>query len=144
MHNLDKVEKLLKNELAAAETYHQALEKFEEEGQRNEIAYLEPIYEEHTQAVSELQEKIQQMGGSPTTDSGLWGSWSETVMSGAEMIGKDAMLNALLAGEKSGLDDYEEAVQDADIPSDVSSLIQTKFVNSQQENIRVLNRLLHS
>jgi uncharacterized protein (TIGR02284 family) len=144
MHNLSKVEKLLKNELAAAETYHQALEKFEEEGQRNEIAYLEPIYEEHTEAVSELQEKIQQMGGSPTTDSGLWGSWSETVMSGAEMIGKDAMLNALLAGEKSGLDDYEEAVQDADIPSDVSSLIQTKFVNSQQENIRVLNRLLHS
>jgi uncharacterized protein (TIGR02284 family) len=144
MHNLSKVEKLLKNELAAAETYHQALEKFEEEGQRNEIAYLEPIYEEHTEAVSELQEKIQQMGGSPTTDSGLWGSWSETVMSGAEMIGKDAMLNALLAGEKSGLDDYEEAVQDADIPSDVSSLIQTKFVNSQQENIRVLNRLLQS
>jgi uncharacterized protein (TIGR02284 family) len=142
MHNLGKVEKLLKNELAAAETYHQALEKFEEEGQRNEMAYLEPIYEEHTQAVSELQEKIQQMGGTPTTDSGLWGSWSETVMSGAGMMGKDAMLNALLAGEKSGLDDYEEAVQDADIPSDVSSLIQTKFVNCQQENIRVLNRLL--
>lgn len=144
MHHLDKVEKLLKNELAAAETYHQALEKFEEEGQRNEVSYLEPIYEEHTQAVSELQEKIQQMGGSPTTDSGLWGSWSETVMSDAGMIGKDAMLNALLAGEKSGLDDYEEAMQDTDIPSDVSSLIQTKFVNCQQENIRVLNRLLQS
>lgn len=142
MHNLGKVEKLLKNELAAAETYHQALEKFEEEGQRNEVAYLEPIYEEHTQAVSELQEKIQQMGGSPTTDSGLWGSWSETVMSGAGMIGKDAMLKALLAGEKSGLDDYEEAAEDVDIPSDVSSLIQMKFVNCQQENIRVLNRLL--
>jgi uncharacterized protein (TIGR02284 family) len=144
MHNIDKVEKLLKNELAAAETYHQALEKFEEEGQRNEIAYLEPIYEEHTQAVSELQDKIQQMGGTPTTDSGIWGSWSETVMGGAKLIGKDAMLNALLAGEKSGLDDYEEAVQDEDIPSELSSLIQTKYVNYQQENIRVLNRLLQS
>lgn len=144
MHNLGTVEKLLKNELAAAETYHQALEKFEEEGQRNEVAYLEPIYEEHTQAVSELQEKIQQMGGTPTTDSGLWGSWSETVMSGAEMIGKEAMLNALLAGEKSGLDDYEEAVQDTDLPEDLSSLIQTKFVSYQQENIRVLNRLLQT
>jgi uncharacterized protein (TIGR02284 family) len=144
MHNIDKVEKLLKNELAAAETYHQALEKFEEEAQRNEIAYLEPIYEEHTQAVSELQDKIQQMGGTPTTDSGIWGSWSETVMGGAKLIGKDAMLNALLAGEKSGLDDYEEAVQDPDIPSEVSSLIQTKYVNCQQENIRVLNRLLQS
>ncbi|MGZ8144716.1 MAG: DUF2383 domain-containing protein [Methylosarcina sp.] len=144
MHNVDKVEKLLKNELAAAETYHQALEKFEEEAQRNEIAYLEPIYEEHTQAVSELQDKIQQMGGTPTTDSGIWGSWSETVMGGAKLIGKDAMLNALLAGEKSGLDDYEEAIQDPDIPSEVSSLIQTKYVNCQQENIRVLNRLLQS
>jgi len=144
MANIDKVEKLLKNELTAAETYHQALEKFEEENQRREIAYLEPIYEEHTEAVSELQEKIQQMGGTPTSDSGLWGSWSEAVMSGAELLGKDAMLNALLAGEKSGLDDYEQAAQDPDIPSEVNSLIQTKLVASQQENIRALNRLLSS
>ncbi|WAK03911.1 DUF2383 domain-containing protein [Methylobacter sp. YRD-M1] len=142
MASIDKVEKLLKNELAAAETYHQALEKFEEENQRREIAYLEPIYEEHTEAVSELQEKIQQMGGTPTSDSGLWGSWSEAVMSGAELLGKDAMLNALLAGEKSGLDDYEQASQDPEMPSEVSALIQAKFVTSQQENIRALNRLL--
>ncbi|MEF3076948.1 DUF2383 domain-containing protein [Methylobacter sp. Wu1] len=142
MASIDKVEKLLKNELAATETYHKALEKFEEENQRREIVYLEPIYEEHTEAVSELQEKIQQMGGAPTSDSGLWGSWSEAVMSGAELIGKDAMLNALLAGEKSGLDDYEQAAQDPDMPSEVSALIQTKFVASQQENIRALNRLL--
>ncbi|WP_027157947.1 DUF2383 domain-containing protein [Methylobacter luteus] len=144
MASIDKVEKLLKNELSAAETYHQALEKFEEENQRKEIAYLEPIYEEHTEAVSELQEKIQQMGGTPTSDSGLWGSWSEAVMSGAELLGKDAMLNALLAGEKSGLDDYEQAAQDPEIPSEVSALIQAKYVASQQENIRAINRLLSS
>lgn len=144
MASIDKVEKLLKNELSAAETYHQALEKFEEENQRREIAYLEPIYEEHTEAVSELQEKIQQMGGTPTSDSGLWGSWSEAVMSGAELLGKDAMLNALLAGEKSGLDDYEQAAQDPEIPSEVSALIQAKYVASQQENIRAINRLLSS
>lgn len=144
MASIDKVEKLLKNELSAAETYHQALEKFEEENQRREIAYLEPIYEEHTEAVSELQEKIQQMGGTPTSDSGLWGSWSEAVMSGAELLGKDAMLNALLAGEKSGLDDYEQAAQDPEIPSEVSALIQAKYVTSQQENIRAINRLLSS
>ncbi|WP_442499381.1 DUF2383 domain-containing protein [Methylobacter sp. sgz302048] len=142
MASIDKVEKLLKNELAATETYHKALEKFEEENQRREIVYLEPIYEEHTEAVSELQEKIQQMGGTPTSDSGLWGSWSEAVMSGAELLGKDAMLNALLAGEKSGLDDYEQAAQDPEMPSEVSALIQAKFVASQQENIRALNRLL--
>lgn len=144
MQNIDKVEKLLKNELSAAETYHQALEKFEEEAQRKEIAYLEPIYEEHTSAVSELQEKIQQMGGTPTSDSGIWGSWSETVMSGAELLGRDAMLNALLAGERNGLEDYEQAAQDPDIPSDVSALIETKLLTSQQENIRALNRLLQS
>jgi hypothetical protein len=54
------------------------------------------------------------------------------------------MLNALLAGERSGLDDYEEAAQDPEIPSDISQLIQSKYMNSQQENIRVLNRLLQS
>ncbi|MGJ0485225.1 MAG: DUF2383 domain-containing protein [Methylomicrobium sp.] len=144
MLNIDKVEKLLKNELAAAETYHQALEKFEEEAQSNEISSLQPIYEEHNQAVSELQEQIQQLGAAPPTGSGLWGSWSEALMGGAKLLGKEAMLNALLAGEKSGLDDYQDAVEDPEIPSEVSDLIKSKFMNSQQENIRVLNRLLHS
>jgi hypothetical protein len=144
MLNIDKVEKLLKNELAAAETYHQALEKFEEEAQSNEINSLQPIYEEHTEAVSELQEKLQQMGATPATGSGLWGSWSEALMGGAKLIGKDAMLNALLAGEKSGLDDYQDAAEDPDVPSEVSELIKSKFMNSQQENIRVLNHLLQS
>ncbi|MGJ0515512.1 MAG: DUF2383 domain-containing protein [Methylomicrobium sp.] len=144
MLNIDKVEKLLKNELAAAETYHQALEKFEEEAQSNEINSLQPIYEEHTEAVSELQEKIQQLGATPPTGSGLWGSWSEALMGGAKLIGKDAMLNALLAGEKSGLDDYQDAAEDPDVPPEVSDLIKSKFMNSQQENIRVLNRLLQS
>lgn len=144
MLNIDKVEKLLKNELAAAETYHQALEKFEEEAQSNEISSLQPIYQEHNQAVSELQEQIQQLGATPPTGSGLWGSWSEALMGGAKLIGKEAMLKALLAGEKSGLDDYQEAVGDPEIPSEVSDLIKSKFMNSQQENIRVLNRMLHS
>lgn len=144
MASIDKIEKLLKNELTASETYHQALEKFEEENQRREIAFLQPIYEEHTEAVSDLQRKIQEMGGTPTSDSGLWGSWSEAVMSGAGLLGKNTMLNALLAGEKSGLDDYEKAAQDPDIPSEMSSLIQRRFVNAQQENIRAINRLLDS
>jgi hypothetical protein len=60
------------------------------------------------------------------------------------LLGKDAMLNALLAGEKSGLDDYEQAAQDPEIPSEVSALIQAKYVTSQQENIRAINRLLSS
>jgi hypothetical protein len=144
MLNIDKVEKLLKNELAAAQTYHQALEKFEEEAQSNEIASLQPIYEEHTEAVSELQDKLQELGATPPTGSGLWGSWSEALMGGAKLIGKEAMLNALLAGEKSGLDDYQDAAEDPDVPSEVSELIKSKYMNSQQENIRVLNRLLQS
>jgi uncharacterized protein (TIGR02284 family) len=144
MLNINKIEKLLKNEMAAAETYHQALEKFEEEAQSNEISTLQPIYEEHTEAVSELQDKIQQLGATPPSGSGLWGSWSEALMGGAKLIGKDAMLNALLAGEKSGLDDYQDAAEDPDIPPEVSDLIKSKLMNSQQENIRTLNRLLQS
>jgi hypothetical protein len=144
MLNINKIEKLLKNEMAAAETYHQALEKFEEEAQSNEISTLQPIYEEHTEAVSELQDKIQQLGATLPSGSGLWGSWSEALMGGAKLIGKDAMLNALLAGEKSGLDDYQDAAEDPDIPPEVSDLIKSKLMNSQQENIRTLNRLLQS
>jgi demethoxyubiquinone hydroxylase (CLK1/Coq7/Cat5 family) len=141
MH-LETLDKLLKDELSATETYQQALDTLQEDAAMAESGYLKPIYEDHKDAVTTIQEQIRQLGGTPSEDSGAWGTWAEIVQGGANMLGKEAALKALQAGEKSGAEDYEEALQEGDLPADVRSLIETKLLPAQQSHIRTLDRLL--
>jgi len=142
MHNIETIDKLLKDELAATETYKQALNKLKEDACAVESESLMPVYEEHKDAVSSLQSLINRLGGTPAEDSGAWGAWAEIVMGGANILGKKATLKALQEGEKSGVKNYEEALQDTELPSDVRALIETKLLPAQQAHIRTLERLV--
>lgn len=142
MRNIERIDKLLRDELSATQTYQQAIDKLQEDASIGETEYLQPIYQDHKEAVSSLQEQIRQLGGRPSEDSGAWGTWSEIVHAGADLLGKTTALKALQEGEKSGIEDYEEALQDSDLPSSVRSLIETKLLPAQQSHIRTLDRLL--
>ncbi len=142
MHNIETLNKLLKNELSATETYQQAVDKLKEDVSLGESEDLKPIYEAHKDAVSSLQALINRLGGTPCEDSGAWGTWAKIVQGGANMLGKKAVLKALQAGEKSGAEEYEEALEDTELSSDVRSLIETKLLPTQQAHIRTLDQLL--
>jgi bacterioferritin (cytochrome b1) len=142
MHHIETLNKLLKNELSAMETYQQALDKLQENVGLAEGGYLMPIYEDHKEAASSLEAQIRQLGGTPSEDSGAWGTWAEIVQGGANMLGKEAALKVLQEGEKNGAGDYEEALQDAELPSDARSLIETKLLPAQQSHGLTLDRLL--
>ena len=144
MHNIKILNKLLEDELSATETYQQALDKFREDIALGQSEYLQPICEAHKNAVSSLQAKICQLGGAPAEGSGAWGAWAEIVLGGANLLGKKAVLKALLEGEKSGAKDYEEVLQDAELLPDIRSLIETELLPAQQVHIRTLDRLLDS
>ena len=144
MRNIKRIDKLLKDELSATQTYQQALDKLQEGASMGGAEYLQPIYQDHKEAVSTLQEQIRQLGGTPSEDSGAWGTWAEIVQAGADMLGKKTALKALQEGEKSGIEDYEEALQDSDLPSNVRSLIENKLLPAQQSHIRTLDRLLEA
>ena len=142
MHNIETLDKLLKDELSATETYQQALDILREDAELGDSVNLMPIYEAHKEAVSSLQAQIRQLGGAPAEDSGAWGTWAEIVQGGANLLGKKAALKALQGGEKSGAEDYEEALQETELSSDVRSLIETKLLPAQQAHILTLDRLL--
>jgi uncharacterized protein (TIGR02284 family) len=144
MHNVETLNKLLKNELSATETYYQAMDKLRDDVSLGESESLMPIHEAHQEAVSSLQALIQQLGGTPCEDSGAWGTWAKIVQGGANMLGNKSALQALQGGEKSGAEDYEEALQDNELPSDVRALIETKLLPAQQAHIRTLDRLLET
>lgn len=144
MNSIETMDKLLKNEVSATETYQQAMDKFREDTALGASEYLMPIYEDHKEAVSTLQAKITDLGGVPSVDSGAWGTWAEMIQGGANILGKQMALKALQRGEKSGAEDYQEALQEADLPQEVRSLIETKLLPAQQAHIFTLDRLMDS
>ncbi|MGZ4957234.1 MAG: DUF2383 domain-containing protein [Methylobacter sp.] len=144
MHNIETIDKLLKDELAATETYKQALDKLREDAALGESEYLMPIYEAHKDAVSSLQTQIRQLGETPSEGSGAWGAWVEILQGGANMLGKKVALKVLQEGEKNGAEDYEKALKDTELSSNIRSLIETKLLPAQQAHIRTLDRLLEA
>jgi hypothetical protein len=141
MHHLETLKKLLKDELSATETYQQVLDEFRENVEPAESKELMPIYQAHKAVVSSLQALIVTLGETPAEDSGM-GTWTKIVLGGAHVLGKNAVLKALQAGEKGGAEDYEEALQDPKLSSDIRYLIEWKLRYAQQSHIRTLDRLL--
>ena len=69
--NCDTINTLLLGELAAVETYDQAMEKLEDQ---HILADLERFREEHARAVRVLREQIVNHGGEPVECTGPWGA----------------------------------------------------------------------
>jgi bacterioferritin (cytochrome b1) len=142
MHIIETLDKLLKNELSATETYQQTLDILREDAELGDSVALMPIYENHKEAVSSLQAQIRYLGGTPAEDPGAWGTWAKIVLGGADLLGKETVLKALQEGEKNGAEDYEEALKITELSLDIRSLIETKLLPDQQGHIRTLDRLL--
>jgi len=139
---LDELNKLLRSELSAVETYKQALEKEQQKfGQETELQRLNAILSEHQQAASQLSTQIQQLGGTPVQDSGAWGTWSKIVMGAATLLGDKAALKALKEGEESGFKEYQEVLQDPDTLPEVKPVI-NNLLARQQAHIRTLDELM--
>ena len=142
MKQMKTLEKLLKNELSATETYQQVLDKLRADVPLSEAENLMPIYEDHKAAVSSLQALTTRFGGTPLEVSGAWGVWAKLMLDGANILGNEVVLKALHEGETIGDKDYKEALLDTELPSDIRSLIETKLLLAQQAHIHTLDRLL--
>ncbi|QWF72189.1 DUF2383 domain-containing protein [Methylomonas paludis] len=142
MNNIKAINSLLKDELAAVETYQQMFEKLREDASLGETESLLPIYENHKTAVTSLQALIRQSGGTPAVTSGVWGAWSKLIEGGAKLLGKVSALEALRVGEKIGEEEYERALKDTELPADLFSLIMSTLLPAQKSHTHTLNRLL--
>lgn len=144
MHNVNTIEKLLKDELSATETYQKALEELKFPGGQFMSNSLMPMFGDHKAAVSILQEQIVKLGGTPHKNSGAWGSWPKLILEGASLLGKRSAVKVLLEGEKTAEADYAAALKDPALSADIHTLIETKLLPTQQSHIRSLDRVLEA
>jgi hypothetical protein len=142
MYNIQEIDSLLQNELSALETYQQALGTLGKKTESGGLDFLMSIYEEHKEAAFRLQDKIHQLGGVPAQNSGAWGACAKIIQASANWLGKQSALRVLREGELTGAEEYEKALMNHQMPSDIRSLIETKLLPAQQQHMRTLDRLL--
>ena len=130
---IDDINDVLRGELSAIETYRQALDEVRDDhGHDARFQQLARMQHEHEQAAEELRSLVQQMGGTPSRDSGPWGTWSKAVMGTARILGDKSALSALAAGEKSGVEDYQSAMKRDRTPDSVRHVYRTLLARNQE------------
>jgi uncharacterized protein (TIGR02284 family) len=131
--------KLLRGEISAIETYQQALAKLDD---TSHAADVRRIHDEHIDAANILRRHIHEHGGQPDKGSGAWGAFAKAVEGTAKLFGNAAALKALKEGEEQGISDYESALNDDGLPADCKNLIQTKLLPRTRAHLPVLDHLM--
>ena len=138
---VSQLNELLKGEISATETYRQALEKV---GDVPGAAELRKNYTDHENAVATLRDWVMKHGGEPEKSSGAWGTWAETVVGSAKLLGDKSALKALKEGEEHGTKEYQEALQNNNVPNEIKDKIRSTFVPAQERHIDSINRLMQN
>jgi len=136
---LDHMKGYQRGELAATETYQQAMAKL---GDNPCCGELRKIHAEHREAANTFREHIRQAGGTPETGSGAWGAWAKVVEGTAKIFGKSAALKALKEGEEYGIRDYEQALTEDDCHPACREYIRNTLLPRQRAHVQTINRMM--
>lgn len=137
----DRLRSLLRGEIAATETYQQALENL---GNQPGALELRKIHDEHRGAANALRLHVHRQGDEPEHCSGAWGVWAKAVEGTAKMFGTALALKALKEGEEHGIRFYEEALQDETLPPECKMLIRSTLLPRTKAHVPILDHLLQA
>lgn len=135
-HCIDVCNRLLRGERSALETYGKVIAHYGSEAASVELTR---IHGEHQKAVRLLEESVRSMGGVPDVDAGLWGSFTGSVQSAANLLGSGTAIEALKAGERAGKSDYEAALGDPDVMLHAKELIRENLLPATERHIAALD-----
>ena len=129
---------LLQGELAAVETYNEALSVLRAS---SAAAQLDECQASHERRVLALRAEILERGGEPATTPGAWGTFAKLFEKGARALGPKMALNALEAGEDHGLKEYAGILAKVDMPA--RSTLSADFYPEQVRTHRIVSDLKH-
>lgn len=135
--SVDRLNSLARGELAALETYRQAIAK---EG--SAALRLGDLRREHEEASAQLAARVRSLGGTPPTDSGAWGDFAKALEGTAKVLGNDAAMSALRMGEEQGTRSYESALEDGDLDAGSKDLIRNTLLPRQRTHAAAVQTLI--
>lgn len=138
---VDNLNRCLRGEISAAQTYRMALDKIDDPGpDETEAQRLRDIHREHGEAAQLIRGRIESLGGEADDDSGAWGAWAKTVQGTADLLGDTAALQAIRSGEEHGLNSYERAL-DSELDPDSRALLDQLAIR-QRRHINELDTMM--
>jgi hypothetical protein len=123
---------LLRGELAAIESYAQAISAFE--GQRAAVE-LHRLRDAHAEAAGVLRELIVRFGATPADGSGPWSSFTTA-------LGPATVLRALHEAEQHAVGEYEAVLTGDRTDPDAAQVIRTQLLPRGREHVLDLDRLM--
>ena len=130
--------KLLRGELAAIETYTQAVSAFGTDRDAGQLRHILAVHEDNA---SRLRQHIAEMGGEASLSSGLWGGFAKALEAGALAFGQSPALAVLQQGEEHGVREYEEALLNPGMMEEMKNVVRTHMLPRSHENVNTLLRL---
>lgn len=129
---------LIKDELAAAETYRQALETV----RGPEAEALRRFETEHEDAARILRDRLAAVGVEPPEGTGLWGAWARAIEGSERFFDERAVLKILKLGEERGAADYQEALRDPALGDAVKELISGELLPNARARAEAMGKLV--
>ena len=102
-------------EIAAVDAYDRALKKFAGQPEEPTLAELRV---EHEDSITRLRTMIENDGGKIPHESSTWGSIANAVHTLTAMVNDEVPLQVLQKGEQIGVDGYEKALADGELPQE--------------------------
>ena len=137
--SVDELNKLLRGELSAVETYQMAIDKLDDNSPACDE--LEACMASHQSRAMMLRDHILALGGEPAGSSGPWGAFAKAVEGTAKIFGEKAAIAALEEGEDHGVSDYKRELDDKDLDVQTRSIVVAELMPAQQQTHARLSAL---
>jgi len=134
--DVERLKRLLKDEMSAVETYDKAISSVKPDAIKAELSELKTAHESRVQ---KLQAKITELGGELPVNSGLWGKFAKLVEAGAAALGDKAIVATLEECEVKSLADYKSDLEVFDEAE--HKLVFSELLPAQQESYERILKL---
>ena len=128
--------RLLRGELAAVDSYEQALRDVHDHPSRD---LLWSFLEDHRRAVSVLSRHTAEAGEIPAQSAGVWGAFARAVERAASWINDPTTLKALKEGEVHGVDEYRNALSENHLSDALRKIVEEELFPLQSEHVEELD-----
>jgi bacterioferritin (cytochrome b1) len=135
---IDRLNSLLRGELAAVATYEMALRSLDGAA-ASEADQIVRFASEHRRSVETLKATIQSLGGTPDETAGVWGAVTRVAQGSAVLFGDRASVKSLLEGEEHGLEEYQQALEALD--PDTRGVLEEDLIPRQRKHIAALSAI---
>jgi hypothetical protein len=137
--DLRALNKLLRGELSAIDSYKRGIPRFEDLVIAEE---LNRISADHLKASTAIKSLIEAYGGEAAENSGAWGTIATTLTDAAKLLGPETVLQTLRRGELIGISEYESALENEGIAPECKQEIRNHLLPKCYQHVDRLEELV--